>query len=676
MKKNKKIVGIIIFTSLLIVGFILFFIIKKQNNIYTIEEKKWIEDNKNKVIDISIMSDIPILNYNGDGLLFSFLDSLEKELGLKFNKLAYKIDNSVSNEYVFSLVDNASENDILIMKDNYVIVSKEEYTYNNPSEIHNTKIGVLASDIEKFNKLFDNSVEFITFETIDELYNNLISEDTINSIITLKTLVMEPMIKNELKINYQFNNQTKDYVISLNGSNELNNIIKKYYNSWSTESFNEKYNEYLLMHYYDFKQIKDSDRTNVKSKKYVYGFVENGIFDSIRGSNFQGINNLILKSFSNFSGVSITYKKYNSNKELIDAFNNNKIDIFLNNTDTKQFNNKSKTSASSINSKLFVISKNSNNKVIDSLSELSSQTIAIVENSKIDLFVKEYNFITHKYKNIKELLDNKSANDFIIIDMENYNYYKNSDLIDYKIDYIIDNFINYNYEINNDETVFYDLFNFYTNYTSTNQIIKDGYSEIAYKTINYLYILLVVISFVILSLILISINKIKRYLIIRKTKKRINLSKTDKLKYIDQLTSLKNRAYLNSKIDSWDNSEIYPQSIIVVDLNNISAINDNYGREEGDRVIVEAASILINSQLPNSEIIRTDGNEFLIYLVGYHEKDIISYLRSLSREMKKLSHGFGAATGYSMINDGLKTVDDAVNEATLDMKNNKEDIDY
>lgn len=676
MKKNKKIVGIIIFTSLLIVGFILFFIIKKQNNIYTIEEKKWIEDNKNKVIDISIMSDIPILNYNGDGLLFSFLDSLEKELGLKFNKLAYKIDNSVSNEYVFSLVDNASENDILIMKDNYVIVSKEEYTYNNPSEIHNTKIGVLASDIEKFNKLFDNSVEFITFETIDELYNNLISEDTINSIITLKTLVMEPMIKNELKINYQFNNQTKDYVISLNGSNELNNIIKKYYNSWSTESFNEKYNEYLLMHYYDFKQIKDSDRTNVKSKKYVYGFVENGIFDSIRGSNFQGINNLILKSFSNFSGVSITYKKYNSNKELIDAFNNNKIDIFLNNTDTKQFNNKSKTSASSINSKLFVISKNSNNKVIDSLSELSSQTIAIVENSKIDLFVKEYNFITHKYKNIKELLDNKSANDFIIIDMENYNYYKNSDLIDYKIDYIIDNFINYNYEINNDEIVFYDLFNFYTNYTSTNQIIKDGYSEIAYKTINYLYILLVVISFVILSLILISINKIKRYLIIRKTKKRINLSKTDKLKYIDQLTSLKNRAYLNSKIDSWDNSEIYPQSIIVVDLNNISAINDNYGREEGDRVIVEAASILINSQLPNSEIIRTDGNEFLIYLVGYHEKDIISYLRSLSREMKKLSHGFGAATGYSMINDGLKTVDDAVNEATLDMKNNKEDIDY
>ena len=179
---------------------------------------------------------------------------------------------------------------------------------------------------------------------------------------------------------------------------------------------------------------------------------------------------------------------------------------------------------------------------------------------------------------------------------------------------------------------------------------------------------------IVLSLLI--INKVKRLLIAKKKKKRNNLSKIDKLKYIDQLTSLKNRAYLNSKIDEWDNSEIYPQAIIIVDLNNVAYINDNYGREEGDNLIVEAANILINSQLPNSEIIRTDGNEFLIYLVGYTEKNIISYLRSLSREFKRLSHGFGAASGYSMITDGIKTIDDAVNEATIDMKNNKEDIDY
>ena len=148
----------------------------------------------------------------------------------------------------------------------------------------------------------------------------------------------------------------------------------------------------------------------------------------------------------------------------------------------------------------------------------------------------------------------------------------------------------------------------------------------------------------------------------------------NKIKYIDMLTSLKNRNYLNSAIEKWDESEIYPQTIMIVDLNNIAYINDNYGHEEGDNVIKQAANILITTQVENSEIMRTNGNEFLIYMVNYDEKQVITYIRKLTKEFKELSHGFGAAIGYSMITDGLKTIDDAINEATLDMKSNKEEI--
>ena len=139
------------------------------------------------------------------------------------------------------------------------------------------------------------------------------------------------------------------------------------------------------------------------------------------------------------------------------------------------------------------------------------------------------------------------------------------------------------------------------------------------------------------------------------------------------LTSLKNRNYLNDSIERWDESEVYPQTIIIVDLNNVAYINDNYGHNEGDNVIKEAANILIKNQMEQSEIIRTNGNEFLIYLVGYEEKQVVTYIRKLSKEFKELEHGFGAAIGYSIIADGLKTVDDAINEATLDMKTNKEE---
>ena len=64
--------------------------------------------------------------------------------------------------------------------------------------------------------------------------------------------------------------------------------------------------------------------------------------------------------------------------------------------------------------------------------------------------------------------------------------------------------------------------------------------------------------------------------------------------------------------------------------------------------------------------------EFLIYMVGYSEKDVVAYTRKLYKELKELPYGFGATIGYSMIMDDVKTVDDAINEATIDMRNKKE----
>ena len=41
--------------------------------------------------------------------------------------------------------------------------------------------------------------------------------------------------------------------------------------------------------------------------------------------------------------------------------------------------------------------------------------------------------------------------------------------------------------------------------------------------------------------------------------------------------------------------------------------------------------------------------------------------------MKALPHEFGAAIGFSMITDDIKTLDDTINEATLEMITNKEE---
>ena len=187
------------------------------------------------------------------------------------------------------------------------------------------------------------------------------------------------------------------------------------------------------------------------------------------------------------------------------------------------------------------------------------------------------------------------------------------------------------------------------------------------STFEQVYTVVLIIIFV--PLIILTII----YLFLKRKRKVKQIKTTNRHKYTDMLTSLKNRNYLNAKMHEWESSKVFPQAIVMVDLNNVKYINDNYGHEEGDQLIIKAAGILVNTQLENSEVIRTDGNEFLVYLVGYSERQVSTYAKKLTKEMKSLPHEFGAAVGYSMITDEIKSLDDAINEATIEMIAAKEE---
>ena len=109
-----------------------------------------------------------------------------------------------------------------------------------------------------------------------------------------------------------------------------------------------------------------------------------------------------------------------------------------------------------------------------------------------------------------------------------------------------------------------------------------------------------------------------------------------------------------------------------MDINRVKELNDSFGHEEGDKQIQAVANILIRTQIDNSEIIRTDGNEFLVYLIEYSEKQVVSYIKKLMKEFKRLPHDYGVAIGYSMIFDDSKLIEDAFNEASEQMRENKD----
>ncbi len=672
MKNKKIIISIVLVVLLLGIGFSIYYFLTKEDKVTTLNlfEKQWIESNKNNVIDMSIIDNIPILSYNGEGIIVDFLDSLNKETGLSFNKISYRLGDDIRSDYAFELVDSLSESDILIYEDNYAIVSKEA-TYLDINELNGLTIGVINEDLNNVNNyLPDANVLYKTFASLDELIADFNSENTeLDGIVILKTTNLKRLIDNNYKIAYNISDYKKYYVLSLGNTDRLNTILTKYYNKWSSLNYEELYNKYLSKDYLNFRDINDSETVKFRSKRYVYGFVENAPYDTLVDGKLAGINYQLLSNFSKLTNAEISYKEFNSMEQLLEAFNTNQIDLFYGINSSTDYALDTYKTISVYKNDSIILKHASNDKTINSIKSLSD--VLCIENSKIHEKLVNNGISVKTFANMKDLINNIDENSIIAIDLYNYNFYANK-LDDYIISLQL-KYDDYSFVIRDisDNRIFSEFFDFYIRFNDRGVFITDGLAELL--LVNQTSIILKRVAVILGSvvgilLIVLAIIKIKP------KKKALNLSKEDKLRYIDALTSLKNRNYLNASIEKWDSSEIYPQTIIIVDLNNVAYINDNYGHTEGDEVIKQAANILILNQLEHSEIIRTNGNEFLVYLVGYEEKQVITYMRKLGKELKDLKHGFGAAIGYSMINDAIKTIDDAINEATLDMRNNKEEI--
>ena len=660
----------------------------RQSNRLTLEENQWIDSNKHDVIDVAVINDIPIISYDGKGLIYDYLDYVSKSTSLEFNIITYKYETEANYTYKLDIVKELKYDDISIYKDNLVYISIDNHEYNNVKELSNLKIGVLNSEKEELTSYFANTkVELIGYENYDKL-NSAMKEakenltagnkTSINGIIILKSLFTKEMIENNYRVAYNFDDLIRYFALSIDDNKELRGILSKKYKSWNLTNYEESYNKNLLDNYYNFKNISDTEQKKLSSKNYSYGFISNGIIDDTDDKHFKGFNSLLLKSFSDFSNVSISYKEYNNIKDLIENFNLSKVDFILNMVDNESYNLETYITAGVYEKNFVAVSGINNKSSLKNIGSLKNKEVLIIKNTSLEIQLKNNGIKVKSYNNLENLVNDFGVDDIAIVELENFNFYKTSKFKDSRIYYIFENNSKYNYVINNkdDNKVFASLFDFYITYTNIDEIIASNYSAIAYENSNLFYIMVFVILILSIYIVVDFSYHIKTLFKVIIKRRKIKMTKEDKIKYIDQLTSLKNRNYLNTKIEEWDNSEVYPQSIIVIDLNNVAYINDNYGREEGDKVIKEAANILMQHQMENSEIMRTDGNEFLIFLVGYTEKQVISYLRKLNKEFKNLSHGFGAASGYSIINDAIKTFDDAVNEAVLDMKNNKEDIDY
>jgi len=682
MKKNSKTNKLIILSiiALIMTISIVVFILNytKDSSSLSIIEKNWINNNSNKVIDVSVYNNVPIYGKNGEGIIFSYLEEFTKTYGIGFNKVPYIISKDTETEFkdisfkIINFNDELKENDIEIYKDYYVIVSKDKTVLNNINDLHNIDLGVMDEDINAVKYYLEEAddITYVSCKDIDEMLKKL-ETSSIKYMAIPKTLYLEIILSNDLNIVYQVSEIYKKYVINIKNNNTLRSILNKYWMIYEKEHNEEKYKEYFLDTIFNSQKITESERMSYNGSPYVYGYVTNMPYENTINEEFVGTLSNYLSRFEDLTDVDFKIVEYKDIASLKEALSHGEVDLVFANFNTNGINVDILTTTSPFAEEYVVLSKET--LVVNTIRSLKGKTLYTIKNSYIYDFLNANTIENKGYNNTDDLLRNVKDNSIIILDKNTYEYYKNTKFKDYKIIYqnVLDNDYKFVIRDVNKNNTFYKLFNYY--------VSDINYKEIKYKyntdfIINSNNELSLILKYTLISILILLGIGLTGFIIFKRNDKKKDLKKEDKLKFIDVMTSLKNRNYLNYNITKWDENVIYPQAIVIIDLNNLKYINDNYGHTEGDEVIKQAASILIVNQLENTDVIRTDGNEFLVYMVGYDEKKVIEYTRKISKELKELPHGFGSSVGYSMIEDDIKTIDDAINEATLSMRQAKEKL--
>jgi diguanylate cyclase (GGDEF)-like protein len=669
MRRWQKVVIIVIIAIAVItgIGIGLFNILVDENSL-SIKEKEWLDNNKTKVLSIAIPNDLPVFGNTGAGVFFDFVNYLSDELQVDINKntISYLSDSFGYGFYVSNTWDSKS---LLLYKDHYVLISKTNGIINDGSKIKELKAGVLNTSLDIVANYYEVSKDqFKSYESYNAITEALGNGEVAYAIVPLNEY-KDQLVSNNVNIIYHISDLNKYYYFRLSDNEMYNSILTKTFNSWKDKNFTTSYdkNNYNLF----VKQlgITEAEEAQLTSKTYTYGFAENAPYEILASGEYGGITAQYLHSFSNFSNVEFTFKKYKNPEELARAAIENKINLYYNyyNLTTNYID------AGALNTINYeIIADNSIDLSLTNISGLSNHEVYVQENSYLYEAIKEIEGITIKtYKNTSDLKKLLRGEHIIILDENVVTYYVYKNNNNYSVryrGYLTDNTYAFRYE--NDQDPFYRLFSAYTKTIDPSDLVRMGVTT--YNKVSKRGTFITNIAFgILISLAVVIVISGFTF----KKRRRLNLDtkvkKEDRIKYIDLLTSLKNRNYYNEKIKVWNKNRIYPQACIVLDCNRVKELNDLLGHEEGDKQIQAASNVLIRTQVDNSEIMRTDGNEFFVYMVGYSEKQVLSYMKRLVKGFKKLPHDYGVAMGFSMIENDTKLIEDAYNEAYIKMKENK-----
>lgn len=111
------------------------------------------------------------------------------------------------------------------------------------------------------------------------------------------------------------------------------------------------------------------------------------------------------------------------------------------------------------------------------------------------------------------------------------------------------------------------------------------------------------------------------------------------LSVTDELTGCLNRRELKSKLALVRRQMSRRESsfaLLVLDLDNFKKLNDNYGHTEGDYVLKQFATMLMESARFDDIVVRYGGEEFVIVMPNIDEKNALAAANRIHENMKSI----------------------------------------
>ena len=148
----------------------------------------------------------------------------------------------------------------------------------------------------------------------------------------------------------------------------------------------------------------------------------------------------------------------------------------------------------------------------------------------------------------------------------------------------------------------------------------------------------------------------------------------------DTLTQLPNRNAFNEDLQKKFEQAKKANSrlaVIGIDLNRFKEVNDTYGHEAGDRVLVAVAEAITTDQEPDEMICRMGGDEFAASKVFDDDEDLEAFLHRLERALAlRIPHedtflSVGGSLGYAVYPEDGETSDTLRSNADLAMYRSK-----